>query len=259
MHDTDADIAQEVDDGSYYSAARRWYSDLFHTPIAERSYYIIVIFLAFLNGYFAIESFMGVFPISPRVPFIVYSDNIWDDLPEIRRIAENKSENKNVAVMKFLLGNYVVSRESYDLQKYELRYRNVWSQSGNKVFEQYKTLMDASNPYGPYRLYTNKAKRAINIVSVSYERGEQSFIAHVVFTASVISLVNNQELAHSKWQADMVYNYTNFSVDQSLDQGVWVARFFGLTGNSLKASGERRKVVPMTFMVSNYQVKELLE
>ncbi len=259
MHDTDTEIKEEVESGAYFIAARRWYSDIFHMPIAERSYFIIIILLAFLNGFFAIASFMGVFPISPIVPFVVYSDNVWEEAPRISRIAKSKGEDKNVAVMKFMLENYVTNRESYDLKLYELRYRNIWSQSTPGVFDQYKALMDAANPYGPYRLYTNRAKRVINITYMDFDRGPQYSVARVIYTASVVSLADNQELSHSKWEADLTYDYTNFSVDQSLDQSVWVARFFGLTGDRLKASGEKRKVVPMTFTVYRYQVKELVE
>ena len=56
-----------------------------------------------------------------------------------------------------------------------------------------------------------------------------------------------------------MYKYTDFSVDQALDQHSGVAHFFGLTGNTVAASGDEHKVVPMTFVVSDYQVKELLE
>jgi type IV secretory pathway component VirB8 len=252
-------IKAAVDDGSYYAAARTWYSELFHTPIAERSYYVIVIFLAIVNGYFAINSFMEVFPISPRIPFVTYTNDIWEDLPYIKRIASDQSEDKNVAVMKFLLGSYVENRESYDLRLYELRYRNIWSQSTAGVFEQYKTQMDASNSSSFYRLYTNKEKRVINVLSTNYTRTPGISEAHVIFDAAIVSLADSQQVRHSKWRADITYKYTDFEVDQSLDKDVWVAHVLGLTGKAAGDSGERRKMVPMTFMVSNYQVKELLE
>ena len=49
-------LAADVESGSYYtSAARNWYSELFHTPIAQRSYYIFVILLSLINMYFAFD------------------------------------------------------------------------------------------------------------------------------------------------------------------------------------------------------------
>lgn len=259
MNEEQRSIALAVEDGSYFKQARDWYSEIVHMPIAERSYYIIIIFLCVINTYFAIQSFTGVFPISPMVPFTVYSDNIWDDLPRINRIAENKLEDKNVAVMKFLLRTYVENRESYDLKLYEFRYRNIWNHSSKGVFERYKELMDASNPYGPYRLYANKERRIITIRSLDYERGEEESFARIRFYASVVSLTTGKVVSQSSQEALIRYKYTDFSVDQSLDQSVWAARFFGLTGGGLRDSGERRKVVPMTFLVLDYQVKELLE
>jgi type IV secretory pathway component VirB8 len=110
-----------------------------------------------------------------------------------------------------------------------------------------------------HRQYTNAAKREINIIALTYDRGPEISHAHVVFDASVLSLSDNEEINHSHWRADISYKYTDFEVDQSLDQQSVIAKLFGLTGNTVQASGEKHKVIPMTFMVRDYQVKELLE
>ncbi len=259
MDDDKESLAANVESGTYFIAARQWYSELFHTPIAQRSYYIIIILLSIVNGYYAVMSFLGVFPIRVPVPFITFSSNIWEDIPHIKRITNKAAEDKNVAVMKFLLSSYVENRESYDLPLFELRYRNIWSQSAKNVFDEYKKQIDASNPYSFYQLYTNRSRRVIDIHSLDYEQGRDEFQAHVTFGATVVSLSNNEDTGYSKWRADISYKYTDFMVDQSLDYNNKVARFFGLTGDSLRASGEKRKVVPMTFIVSDYKVKELLE
>jgi type IV secretory pathway component VirB8 len=252
-------IEDSLESGAYFADSRQWYSEIYHTPIAQRSYYIMVILLSLLNGYLAIQSFLEVFPIRVIVPFVTYSNNLWEEIPRIQRITTDTSEDKNVAVMKFLIANYVKNRESYDLPQFELRYRNIWSQSTKEVFDEYKKQIDAANPYSLYQLHTNRARRSIDIDSLEYDRNKDEFVAHVNFEASVISLSNNEETGHSRWRADLSYKYTNFVVDQSLDSRSSVARFFGLTGDSLRASGEKRKVVPMTFIVSDYKVKELLE
>lgn len=248
----------QIESGDYFGAGRSWYSEIFHVPVTQRSYYIVVIVLSLVNVYFAVESFLGVFPISVPVPFVTYANNLMEDIPHIRKISRDQAEDKNVAVMKFLIASYVINRESYELSQFELRYRNIWSQSATSVFDEYKKQIDTSNPYSYYRLYTNTAKRVIIIDSLDME-DDKSGHAQVVFEAPVISFYDNSEVSRSKWKADISFKYTNFSVDQSLDINNAVARFFGLTGRSLKASGERRKVVPMTFIVSEYKVKELLE
>jgi type IV secretory pathway component VirB8 len=157
--------------------------------------------------------------------------------------------------------SYVINRESYDLSKFELRYRNIWSQSSKEVFEQYKKEIDAANPYSFYRLYTNQFKRLANITSLKFQHvpGRGASTAQLVIECPVISLSSGKEESSTKWRVELTYKYTDFWVDQSLDFNSPLARFFGLTGSSLKVSGERRKVVPMTFIVSDYTVKELLE
>ncbi len=264
MQDIDhKQIAQDIEDGTYFVTARRWYSQLFHTPITERSYYLVIIFLAFVNGYFAFESFVGIFPLRPGVPFITTSRDVWEEQPHILRIAVDRMEDKNVAVMKFLVKSYVINREGYDLNLYELNYRNIWSQSSADVFNIYKDKMDASNAYSPYRQYTNKAKRIINVLSVSTPKPGY---AEVVYEATVHSTADNEDIGDpTKWKATLSYKYTSFDVDQSVVEKNAVVHLmsrlgvFGLTKNTTRASDDKRKVIPMTFLVSDYISRELLE
>jgi len=256
--DTEA-VAKDIEDGTYFVAARRWYSDLFHTPIAERSYYLIVICLAIINSYYGIASFSRIFPLKPVVPFVIYSQDIYEDMPHIVPLTSSSRDDVNAAVMSFMIKNYVINRESYDLSLYELRYRNIMSQSTDAVFAHYRDLMDASNPYSPYRLYTNKAKQIVNILSFTYERHPQMSHAQVVFEDSVVSLDSNEEIGHTRWRADITFDYTDFVVNQQLAEHSAVAEFFGLTPSTAKDSGDNRDVIPMAFTVSDYQTKELLE
>lgn len=252
-------LAEDIESGAYFTAARQWYFELFHTPIAERSYYIVIILLSIINMYFAVISFMGVFPLKVQAPFIIYSDDVMEDIPRIGRISTAGLPNNNYAVMNYLIASYVENRESYDLSKFELRYRSVWSQSTPEVATEYKNQIDPANSYSFYQQYTNRFKRVVSVRAINAESGPNGLLAHVVFDASVISLADGQEASHSSWRADLTYQYTNFFVDQSLDTDNPLARFFGLTGSTVKASGEKRQVVPMTFTVSDYKVKELLE
>jgi type IV secretory pathway component VirB8 len=259
--------AEEIETGSYYIAARKWYSELYHTPIAERSFYIVMILLCIVNMYFSLIAFIAVFPIKPMIPFVTYSDDVFEDLPRIKKISTEENEDRNVAVMKFLVEGYLKNRESYDLKQYEQLYRNIWSQSTKEVFDAYKKDMDPTNPYSPYRLYTNKDRRFVDIISENYDHDpanpSKPSKAEIIFETSVINIATNHEIDHARWRADITYKYTNYIVDQSLDHYNEVAHmlnhFIYLTPNSLRRSGDKRRIVPMTFIVSDYQVKELLE
>ncbi len=262
FHDDPPLTAQDVESGAYFQKARQWYSDVHHYTIAERSYYIIIITFAVINFIFAMQSFMGIFPLSVKVPFLTYSEDAWVDQPTGVMIAKSPLEGKNDAVLRYLLESYVTNREAYDLDRYELRYRNIASQSTSGVFDKYKESMDASNLYSPYRIYTNRFKRSIKIVpeeSRNERNAGKDSHAHVVFFASVVNLFDGQEVKHSKFQVDIDYQYANFEIDQSLESYVWIARLLHLTGETIKASGEKRKVVPMKFVVSGYNVREMLE
>lgn len=260
MFDDDAPLTNaDIENGTYIRRARQWYSDVYHVPIAERSFYIIVIVLALINSSIAIQSFLSIFPINVKVPFLTYTNDAWTDLPIAKKLAESAHEDKNFAVMRHLVKAYVVNRESYDIENYELRYRNIASQSTKSVFDKYKENMDASNLYSPYRIYTNRFRRNVSIVSIDFQSSANDYTSKIVFYASVVNVFDGKETKRSKFLADINYQYSEFNVDQSLDENVWIARLLGLTGESIKASGEKRKITPMKFVVSGYEVRELLE
>ncbi len=252
-------LTDSIEDGSYYVAAHRWYSDIFHAPIAERSYYIIVLLLACLNVYYSGSAFMSMFPLNAPAAFNISVGDIWTEYPRIQKLARSSSEDKNVALMRYLIENYITNRESYDLRSYEFRYRNIWSTSSAQVFDTYKTLVDPSNPLSLYHQYTDLANRTVEIVSMDYDRKPEIAHAHVVFRTHVTSVVTMRELRQAKWEADLSYKYTDFKVDQKLNTHNSIAALLGLTGKGAKGSGEKRGVTPMTFMVTDYQVKEMLE
>lgn len=262
FHDDAPVTAEDIESGAYFKKARRWYSDVYHFPIAERSFYIVLILLALITSALGVQSFFSMFPLSVRVPFLVSSEDAWTDQPVAVKIALTPYEVKNQAVRRFLLQSYVASREEYDLEHYELRYRSIASQSTSAVFEKYKEEMDASNLYSPYRIYTNRFRRnvTVNPESISYEieKGKEAH-AKVIFYSAVLSVLDGRVIKRSKYQADITFQYSDFSVDQSLDSHVEIARLLGLTGESIRASGEKRKVVPMKFVVSGYNVREMLE
>lgn len=260
MFDDDAALTNaDIEDGTYIRKARQWYSDIYHVPIAERSFYVIIIVLAILNSLLAVQSFLSIFPLNVKVPFLTYSDDAWADLPIAKKLASEPLEDKNFAVMKHLVKTYIVNRESYDIENYELRYRNIASQSTKSVFDKYKENMDATNLYSPYRIYTNRFKRNINVASIAFQSTGKDAFARIIFYASVVNVFDGREAKRAKFQVDMNFQYSNFDVDQSLEENVWIARLLGLTGQSIKASGDKRKITPMKFVVSGYEVRELLE
>ncbi|HEU5047223.1 MAG TPA: VirB8/TrbF family protein [Rickettsiales bacterium] len=258
-NETQDQLTQSIEDGTYYAAARGWYSELFHSPIGQRSFYVIILVLAVLNLYFAFFAFTGIFPLSPRVPFPLYSQDVFNNIANIKRLASSSTEDRNAVVMKYMLSSYVANRESYDLKQYELRYRNIWSESTPAVFKEYSYSVSASNPLSYYRQYADLAKRTVQIQSIAYDQGPQPSHARIVFDALVVSTVNGKEVRHTKWEADITYQYKGFKVSQALRTKNAMASFFGLTGKALKGSGEEQDVTPMSFIVSDYQLKELLE
>lgn len=257
MSEIEQDLEENIEDGSYYTAAKLWYSEIFHSPIAERNYYSIILVLAIITFFLSFGALLSVFPLSPSVPVVIYSGDVWEETPRITKLTTSSSEDKNTAVMRYMIESYVVNRESYDLASYETRYRNIWTESNDAVFRKYKNEVDASNPASPYRQFGESVKRDVQVLSINYSFDPEMSHASIIFSSSIISVVDNTEIRHTKWQADMTYQYTGLKVKQELKTKNWATALLGLTENSGKDSGEG--VTPMKFLVTDYRLKEVIE
>lgn len=251
-------LTNSVKDGNYYKTARSWYSDVYHAPIAERSYYIITVTLALICLYCSLAALLRLYPINAPVSLTIYSGDIWEERPRIQKLADSPKEDKNVAVMRYMITDYVKKYESYNLPEYKFRYLNVWSHSSPSVFDEYKNEIDANNPASPYRQFTDQAVREIDIRSLHYDISQRPFHAEVTFTASIVDNATRKETQNTSWRAYITYDYTSFDVGGNAGGKKPHSPFLGLTGEVTKGSGETKDIIPMTFTVSEYKVKELM-
>jgi type IV secretion system protein VirB8 len=226
--DEHTEVAEKIRSGEYFREARAMYDFAVHDPMAERYFYVLVCALAGIIFLASIVAVNGLYPLKRSVPFIVNSMNITEDYPNIRTLISQKDETASTAVLRFVIKNYVVLHEEYDINTFDRNGNGVKSQSTEAVFAEYQRLTNPTNPESPIALYQRHSRRSINVLSTR-QTGNDSIEA--VFEATVIG---KNEVKKSRWQANITFNYSGVALDES-------------TG----------KVKPFTFTVTGYKVKRL--
>jgi len=204
----------------YFEEARSWYSKLYHAPMAERSYMIVITVIAIYMIWLSLTTAASLIAdFSRPVPFVVRSFNISEEVPLIRPIAA-PGENINDALVRYFLSHYVQMRESFSFSNVELRENSVQSMSAPNVFQDYSALMAADNPRSPKYIFSRSrnANRTVDILSVHSQRKQEPYTATVLYRVNTNDGKGN--IQPVEWSADIKFNYKNLVVhkDGNVDQ-----------------------------------------
>jgi type IV secretory pathway component VirB8 len=254
-------VKELVETERYYDEARGFYDLTYHAPISARTYFVIVIALGIIVFWVSLNSFMSIFPLNPKIPFVMSSQDVYDELPVMEKLAKG-NETKNEAVMRFLIRNYVERREYYNFfqpAEIEKNFYNIRFHSIREVLMEYRNFLDTGNASSPYNIYGRDTSRTVKITSMKIDRSSSTFQAYIEFTET---LSGSKKSISPEWIAEMSFTYTPFEVKQDLED-ISLTNFFSVArevyNNPGKYSRESKFAIkPMTFTVSSYTTKPKL-
>lgn len=261
-------VSDLIASGQYFDEARNFYALKYHEPISARSYYVVVILLGLIVLWISISSFMSVFPISPKIPFVLMSNDVYEELPVMEKLAKGE-EPKNEAVMRFLVRNYVERREFYNFFKpanMETNFYNLRFHSTRDVLLQYREFLQTSNPSSPYNVYGRDTSRTIRVTSMLLSRTQSAdgskaerYNAQIEFSEK---LSGSKQSISPDWVANVEFTYEPFQVEQDVEE-LSMTNFFSIAldvyNHPEKYPREGKfKIKPMTFVVSSYTTRPKL-
>jgi type IV secretory pathway component VirB8 len=220
-------IADKVRTGEYYREARGMFDTTINDPMSERYIYVFITFcsvIIFLIAYFAME---GLYPLQGAIPLTYLTHDIIEDIPHVKPLQSFKNENPSEALLRFLVKNYIVLREEYDITTFDRDVNGIKSQSSEEVFKQFQQFIDPRNPESPIKVYQRHSRRKITVLSV--RRSPEGMEA--IFEAVVDS---RTDVKKSHWRVNIAFQYTGVELDEK--------------------SGT---VKPMNFVVTEYHSKRL--
>lgn len=215
--------------GEYFREAAQFYHSAYHDLINERYIYVVVTIIGLVAS-FALHSAKGLLlPLSTPIPFAYNTENFEDEHPRVTKLAR-AGEDINVSVLRFLLSNYAIRREEYDVAWLDRNARAVRQQSEPAIFAEYQRTMDPTNPASPIVLYQRHSKRTVSVDLVR-PKGTEGTEVEVIYTATVTGI---RGVERSRWMANIAFRYEPIAVDEK-------------TG----------KFKPVSFIVTQYQTKRL--
>lgn len=225
-------VAEKIRSGAYFKEAISWYSLIYHRPIAERCYFIVVIVLAAFTTLISVIAAVDLMPLKPAIPFVMYSRDVFTDLPRIQSTGKEEKD-PNISVAKYLAKNYVTLREEYNLKVIERDIHFVENSSTPEIYLSYRQQLDPQNPSSPIVRYERHSTRSIAIKSVTLRPDGEFSGADVKFAATV---TGPQGTETTIWTARLTFNYTPLEIDQNT-----------------------AKVTPMKFTVTGYEVQAFVQ
>ena len=220
-------IAEKVRTGEYFREARGMYDTAIHDPMAERYMYVFITSVAVCVLLIALIAVQGLYPLQSAVPLIYITHDFYEDIPHVKSVQTYKNEDPGEALLRFLVKNYVIVREEYDIATFDRDVNSVKSQSSDDVYKEFQQFIDPHNPESPITTYQRHSKRRISVLKTRRLPDGME----VIFQADVDS---RTEVKRSHWRANLSFQYSGVELDEKTD-----------------------KVTPMSFVVTEYKSKRL--
>ena len=226
-----SETSESVRSGEYFREASSVYDAMIHDTMSERYFYVVITALASLILLVALWAMQKLYPLERAVPFIVSSENLVEDVPNIRSLLAEKGDDPSEALLGFMVSNYVKNREEYDIEAIDKNLNGVKTQSTEEVFQQYQDFVDPRNPNSPITQYQRHSTKKIQILNSKLYKTGDSQVMEVLYEASV---KGKNTIKKSRWQANISFIYSGIELDDG--------------GEGVK---------PVTFIVTKYDNKLL--
>jgi type IV secretory pathway component VirB8 len=201
MNYIDRSILKNIKKGRYFTDAINWYERKYIYPSTERSILIILAFLFVVSSLVMMKFTTDIFPLKKVMGVPIMSKDIENEVPIIKAVS-TPGESVTYSLAKYLLTNYVITRESYNNEILTTQNEFVLANSFRDVYEEYAKQVDLANINSPIYRYQNNFTRKIDVVSIksngSYDK------VNIFFTAKVINYVN-EVVESSQWRAEISF------------------------------------------------------
>jgi type IV secretory pathway component VirB8 len=227
----DERLVAMVEDGSYFRNGREWYLHKFCYPIFERVFWLIIgVVLVFLSYNLFIQV-KGWFPVKVHRPIILVNKNA--EFKQTVKKMENPYEDADLAILHYLLKNYIKTREEFlkndlDLLELDKRFKKVANNSTRDIALDYQRVFDRNTELNPISRIGRTGIRRVKLEDVKFKIKKPTFLeqiqnfnkfnslpraAIVTFSAKETNTEKNTK-STVKWQVNIDFNYSGVNIDR---------------------------------------------
>lgn len=171
----------------YFDDAITWYYSKYLYCLTERAwiaiFFIIVSILLLSSGI----TLYRAFPIKLPYRIVMYNSNS-NDLILIKKLTKDNYEDPRLAILRYLLSQYVIIRESYNLDNNAFQLSFMEHNSSYKVFRDFKNYIDAMN-MSQYRINLQKK---VSITDIAFKNIHSLFSNTALVSFKISNIHNNK-------------------------------------------------------------------
>ncbi len=163
---------------AYYRDAQSWSEDRAQSSAASRKVAWTVAGAAGLIAVLEAIALAMLLPLKTVVPYTLLVDKQTGFVQALKPL-EGQTITPDEALVRSFLAQYVIARESFDIDSLQGSYRKVALWSGDEAKRRYVASMQASNPASPITSLPRRALVAAEVRSISAMDNETAMVRFV--------------------------------------------------------------------------------
>lgn len=164
-----------LDLDEYYRAAESWSNDREREMAASRKIAWIIAGAATAVALLEAIALITITPLKTVVPYTLLVDRQTGYVEQLKPV-ENRPIDPDAALIRSFLVQYVIGRESFDIDSLNDSYRKVALWSAGDARTRYINEMQATNPESPLARLPRAAVVDVKILSVSSLEGDTAMV-----------------------------------------------------------------------------------
>lgn len=160
-------LREYVDNGEYFTEARKWYKQKYLYPLCYRSMALCAATLFVILATIIVINMQSLFPLVKVLRYSVTTSGSGDETALVTK-ADHIDNNPMRSISEIMLKDYVQKREQYDYNALANQIEYVKNTSTRIVFKRFYNYLSIDNPDSPVLRYQKDAKRTITINSVKF-------------------------------------------------------------------------------------------
>ncbi len=167
MEDTKESISCSIDDGSYFTEAYKWYTDIFIRPVVVGSLMRLISYAAIVCLIFGVYVIYTSFPIITTTNVIAFLPSTLHYEAKVSPLKQSGSTIREDALI-YLANKYIKAREEYvDAVFFKPNYYFVQRSSEVGIFDSYYAMLIGDN--SPWKLFQQGIRSEVRIVNSRYD------------------------------------------------------------------------------------------
>lgn len=196
--------------GKYYDDAKTWAADRQHASAASRRVAWICAGAATIVAVFEAIALAALLPLKTVVPYTLLVDRQTGNVQALKPL-DQQTIAPDEALVRSFLAQYVIARESFDINALKDDYRKVALWSAQAAREKYLASMQATNPASPLAVLPRQTLVGTEVRSISALGPDTALVRFVTFRTDP----GGQRQEGQNWAAILKYRFSTARMSAS--------------------------------------------